>query len=405
MKLFTKSIDAKLFQQYNFGNDLSKQKVVAKIFNPYGRGVWYLLNSDPNDPDYIWAIVDLFEVEIGSVSRHELETMRIPPYNFNLERDLSFEPINANVLYKGVMSGKRYEHGGAIDVVKGTDERFALYPENSSADTMGVVLKKGGKIDDENQDMLDSIATEIQHHSKELLTILKKSPKVEAWVIAKAERCATDLSDITHFLEGKTTKFEYGGSTMNGKDLFTKTFAKGGKTYQKLDEISASVVNDAPTLEKLKKKTKDVGFYEIQEVELVKVGQKEVLNEKISSSADAVDIFRKFFNTEGIKIYEAMFVMLLNKANKVIAIYDHSKGSIDGTVADPLLMTATAIKALAKGVIIAHNHPSGNLTPSPADINMSNKLKNGLSLFDIKLLDSLIITENSYYSLAEEGKI
>lgn len=130
-----------------------------------------------------------------------------------------------------------------------------------------------------------------------------------------------------------------------------------------------------------------------------------MLNEKISSAADAVDIFREFFNTEGINVYEAMFVMLLNKANKVIAIYDHSKGSIDGTVADPLLMTATAIKALAKGVIIAHNHPSGNLTPSPADINMSNKLKNGLKLFDIQLLDSLIITENSYYSLAEEGKI
>jgi len=221
MKLFTKSIDNKLFQQYQFGNDLSKQKVVAKIFNPYGRGVWYLLNSDPNDPDYIWAIVDLFEVEIGSVSRNELETLRIRPYNLGLERDLSFEPIDANVLYNGVMGGKRYEHGGGIDVVKGKDERFALYPENSKADTMGIVMEKGGNIDDDNQDMLDSLATQIQHHSKELLSILKKSPKVEAWVVAKAERCATDLSDITHFLEGKTTNFEMGGSTMYENDLFS----------------------------------------------------------------------------------------------------------------------------------------------------------------------------------------
>ena len=114
MKLFTKAINDKLFQQYHNGSNLNEQMVVAKIFNPTGRGVWYLVNSDPNDPDYLWAIVDLFEIETGSVSRSELESIKVPPFGLPLERDLYFEPINAAELYKGLKSGKMYERGGVM---------------------------------------------------------------------------------------------------------------------------------------------------------------------------------------------------------------------------------------------------------------------------------------------------
>ena len=117
MKLFTKEIDKKLFEQYPKGSDLENQMVVAKIFNPYGKGIWYLLNSDPNDSDYIWAIVDLFEVETGSVSRNELETIKVPPFRLGLERDLSFTPINAAELYRGLTSGKYYADGGEIEKI------------------------------------------------------------------------------------------------------------------------------------------------------------------------------------------------------------------------------------------------------------------------------------------------
>lgn len=125
MKLFTKDIDKKLFQQYPIGNDLENQVVVAKIFNPYGRGVWYLLNSDPEDPDYIWAIVDLFEVEVGSVSRSELESIKVPPFNLHLERDMYFSPINAAELYRGLIAGKQYANGGGIEADKEGNELFA----------------------------------------------------------------------------------------------------------------------------------------------------------------------------------------------------------------------------------------------------------------------------------------
>ena len=112
MKLFTKEVDKQLFAQYPKGSDLENQMVVAKIFNPYGRGVWYLLNSDPEDPDYIWAIVDLFEPDMGSVSRSELQTVKVPPFGLGLERDIYFTPKPAKEVFDGIMRGERFAQGG-----------------------------------------------------------------------------------------------------------------------------------------------------------------------------------------------------------------------------------------------------------------------------------------------------
>jgi hypothetical protein len=155
MKLFTSAIDKQLLAQYSKGNDLSAQKVVAKIFNPYGRGTWYLLNSDPNDPDYIWAIVDLIDIEIGSVSRSELESIKVPPFRLPLERDTSFSPINAMELYKGLKEGKHYKDGGVTnyksDLQLVEDEKtksYYLFPNPSDKSSMGIKFKDGGKMEE-----------------------------------------------------------------------------------------------------------------------------------------------------------------------------------------------------------------------------------------------------------------
>jgi hypothetical protein len=117
MKLFTKEIDKKLAAQYHLGADLNAQVVVAKIFNPYGNGRWYLINTDPSDPDYLWAIVQIGDiVEVGSVSRKELENLRVGRLRFPLERDLGFSQRNAQEVYNGVVSGKTYANGGVADV-------------------------------------------------------------------------------------------------------------------------------------------------------------------------------------------------------------------------------------------------------------------------------------------------
>jgi hypothetical protein len=115
MKLFTKDIDKKLFAQYHLGNNIEEQYVVAKIFNPYGNGRWYLLNSDPNDPNYIWAIVQMGNVvEIGSIHRQDLEAARVGKFRLPLERDLSFSQEKADVVLKGLMEGKFFKHGGSV---------------------------------------------------------------------------------------------------------------------------------------------------------------------------------------------------------------------------------------------------------------------------------------------------
>jgi len=194
MKLFTKEINDKLFKQYPKGNDLENQVVVSKIFNPYGKGRWFLINSDPSDPDYLWAIVEMGGIiEIGSVSRKGLESIRVSAWKFPLERDLSFRPQNAYEIWKGLKQGKFYKRGGKTD--------------DCGCETM----ENGGQLSDENKEMIENQSVEIMHHAKELEDVVKKTDVVEPWVIAKVERSATDLSDVTHYLDGESKKMADGG--------------------------------------------------------------------------------------------------------------------------------------------------------------------------------------------------
>lgn len=98
MELFTKEIEAKAQAQYKYGADMEKQVIVAKFFNLAGVGTWYLMNQDPNDPDYLWGVVDLFEVEVGSFSKSELENY-VGKFGLKIERDLYFKEVNAKKLY------------------------------------------------------------------------------------------------------------------------------------------------------------------------------------------------------------------------------------------------------------------------------------------------------------------
>jgi hypothetical protein len=99
MKLFIKEIEKKAQAQFHLGSDLKKQVVVAKFFNPTGAGTWYLVNQDPNDPDYCWGICHIFEWEVGSFSKSELENY-VGKFWLGIERDLYFEEVNAQELYE-----------------------------------------------------------------------------------------------------------------------------------------------------------------------------------------------------------------------------------------------------------------------------------------------------------------
>ncbi|MBI5371303.1 MAG: strawberry notch C-terminal domain-containing protein [Sphingobacteriales bacterium] len=124
---------------------------------------------------------------------------------------------------------------------------------------------------------------------------------------------------------------------------------------------------------------------------------------KITSSKDAADFIRDSFGEGQVELQEQFIVLYLNQANEIIGYYKHSKGAINATVADIRIVLATALKALAVSMVIAHNHPSGNLKPSRADEQLTDKIKQSSTLMDVKLLDHIIVTRDGYYSFADEG--
>ena len=104
--------------------------------------------------------------------------------------------------------------------------------------------------------------------------------------------------------------------------------------------------------------------------------------------------------------YEKVIVIYLNNANIPLYIEDpHTIGSDTGSIIDVKRICKTALDTYCKGVIMIHNHPSGNLRPSQADLTITNKLSKALELFDMQLLDSLIIGKNDYLSLRDEGNL
>jgi DNA repair protein RadC len=100
---------------------------------------------------------------------------------------------------------------------------------------------------------------------------------------------------------------------------------------------------------------------------------------------------------------EEFKMILLNRANRVLGLFTVSQGGQAGTVADPKIIFATALKANTASIILAHNHPSGNLKPSQADISLTQKLVSAGQLLDIAVLDHLILTSEEYFSFADQG--
>jgi len=125
---------------------------------------------------------------------------------------------------------------------------------------------------------------------------------------------------------------------------------------------------------------------------------------KVTCSKDACDLFNLSWNHDTIEFYEEFKVLLLNRSNAVLGLISVSKGGISGTVTDVRIILQAAIKSCASGIIVAHNHPSGNLNPSESDSRITQKIKEAGNIMDIQLLDHLIIaSEDNYYSFADNG--
>lgn len=126
---------------------------------------------------------------------------------------------------------------------------------------------------------------------------------------------------------------------------------------------------------------------------------------KIHSSQDAYKIALEHWDMNTIELQEEAKVLLLNRANMIIGIFNLARGGITSCIIDIKLILSVALKTVASSIILIHNHPSSNLKPSKADIDITNKLKIAATTLEILLLDHLIITKDDYYSLADNGEL
>jgi DNA repair protein RadC len=128
---------------------------------------------------------------------------------------------------------------------------------------------------------------------------------------------------------------------------------------------------------------------------------------RITCSADAYKQVLKFYDKNTIALQEQFIILYLNRANMVLGAHQLFTGGLTGTIADIRLIMGIALKSMACGIIISHNHPSGNLIPSEADRTLTEKVKKACDLMDIKLYDHIIVSpyEGFYYSFADEGLI
>ncbi|MDN3694234.1 JAB domain-containing protein [Chryseobacterium tructae] len=125
----------------------------------------------------------------------------------------------------------------------------------------------------------------------------------------------------------------------------------------------------------------------------------------VSNSRDAIDVFRQHFDSDEIDYRESFFALYLNQNNKVLGIRKISESGISSTIVDVRIIMQTALLCNASSLIVAHNHPSGNLKPSEEDLKITQNLKYASEFLNIKLLDHCILTSTDYMSFADEGHI
>ena len=206
-----------------------------------------------------------------------------------------------------------------------------------------------------------------------------------------------------------------GPSSLSAAELIAILIGSGNKQESAVDlskRILMSVDNNIHQLSKLtpEKLTlfKGIGLAKaISIITALELGKRRqlanvVINSKITSSKDVYHIMQPLL---GSLPHEEFWVLYLNNANKVLSKNQLSKGGITATLVDVRLLFKKAIEISAVAIIICHNHPSGKTEPSSQDKVLTKKIKEGGISLDIKLLDHLIITEKSYFSFADNGKI
>ena len=206
-----------------------------------------------------------------------------------------------------------------------------------------------------------------------------------------------------------------GKSTLSDVELLAILIGSGSRNESAVDlsrRILASVNNELHRLSRLDI-AELMNFNGIGEAKAICISAALELAHRKRASAiserKTVSSSRDAFNLIAGSLleldHEEFWVLLLNRANRLIEMKNISKGGVSGTVADAKLIFKSALSKLSSSIIICHNHPSGNLKPSKADIQLTKKIVEGGKNLDIAVLDHLILGNNSYFSFADEGMI
>lgn len=124
---------------------------------------------------------------------------------------------------------------------------------------------------------------------------------------------------------------------------------------------------------------------------------------KLTNCKEVFEFILSRWNLDIIEFQEECKIILVNRANFVLGIYELSKGGISGTIVDIRIILSIALKCNASGIILVHNHPSGNLKSSEADRKITSKLKDACDLLEISLIDHFIISRTDFFSFAQDG--
>jgi DNA repair protein RadC len=204
-----------------------------------------------------------------------------------------------------------------------------------------------------------------------------------------------------------------GKASLSDTELIAILLRSGTATLSAVDlakKVLQSADNDLHSLARLtvKELTKIKGIGEAKALAIVSAlelgrRRKHLGTEKkpkITGSKDAFEVIAPLLQDV---THEEFWIILLNRANRVIRNHRVSQGGVAGTIADPKIIFKTALEELASGIILAHNHPSGEITASHADMSLTKKMKEAGQLLDIQVLDHLIIAGQKYFSFADKG--
>jgi DNA repair protein RadC len=187
-----------------------------------------------------------------------------------------------------------------------------------------------------------------------------------------------------------------GSSKESAVDLSKRILAS---TNNNLQELSKNEIDDLIKFKGIGE-AKAISIIAAMELGRRYRSSEAIKRKKVQSSKDAYEAIYSYLSD--IK-YEEFYIVLLNRANEILSIDRISEGGVSGTVVDPKRVFKIALQKNASGIILCHNHPSGQLLPSPEDKRITDKIKDAAKFMDISLFDHLIVGNNKYYSFADEG--